>query len=175
MWLWWKIIVVVGHSSRTSTSTLRLHLVQTVSRVPIERPSVCDGTSAATPRRVDEDLNVLWVGEGTGSYGALLASTVARDGYWVIQAPRATAYASVRARARKADPLDAAAITAASLPPALTKLRIPRQTRGAQASLLRLGGQASIPKGSPVPSRRYRVAVTAGHHHSRTSLGGAMR
>jgi transposase len=86
-------------------------------------------------RRTGGDLDTLWVVEGTGNYGALLAGTVARDGYEVIEAPRVTAYASARSRAGKSDPLDAAAIAAASLPLEHTKLRIPRHDQRAQASL----------------------------------------
>lgn len=101
-------------------------------------PNTKPGRSRAiawVSRRTGEDLGALWVVEGTGSYGALLAGTVARDGYSVIEAPRVTAYASARPGAGKPDPLDAAAIAAASLPLEHTKLRIPRHDQGARASL----------------------------------------
>ena len=71
----------------------------------------------------------------SGGYGALLAGTVARDGYEVIEAPRVAAYAPARPGAGKSDPLDAAAIAAASLPLDRAKLRIPRHDQGARASL----------------------------------------
>src|SRR5699024_4499314 len=86
-------------------------------------------------RRTGGDLASLWATAGTGSYGALLPGTVARDGYEVIEAPRVAAYAPARSAAGKSDPLDAAAIAAASLPLDRAKLRIPRHDQGARASL----------------------------------------
>lgn len=86
-------------------------------------------------RRTDKDLEALWVIEGTGSYGALLAGTVARAGYRVVEAPRVTAYAPARRGAGKSDPLDAGAIAAAVLPLEEAQLRIPRQDEGVRAAL----------------------------------------
>ena len=84
-------------------------------------------------RRTGGDLEALWVIEGTGSYGALLAGTVVRAGYQVIEAPRV--YARARRGAGKSDRLDAAAIAAAALPLDEGQLRIPRQDDGIRAAL----------------------------------------
>ncbi|NMR28132.1 IS110 family transposase [Crystallibacter degradans] len=86
-------------------------------------------------RRTGGDLEALWVIEGTGSYGALLAGTVIRAGYRVVEAPRVRAYATARHGAGKSDPLDAAAIAAAALPLKESHLRIPRQDEGVRAAL----------------------------------------
>lgn len=59
-------------------------------------------------RHTGGDLGTLWIIEGAGSYGALLAGTVARAGYRVAEAPRVTAYAPARRGTGKSDPLDAA-------------------------------------------------------------------
>lgn len=90
---------------------------------------------ACVARRTGGDLGALWVIEGTGSYGALLAGTVARAGYRVAEAPRVTAYAPARRGTGKSDPLDAAAIAAAALPLEEDQLRIPRQDEGVRAAL----------------------------------------
>jgi transposase len=86
-------------------------------------------------RRTGGDVRALWVVEGTGSYGALLAGTATRAGYRVVEAPRVKAYASARRGAGKSDPLDAAAIAAAVLPLEESQLRIPRQDDGVRAAL----------------------------------------
>ncbi|WP_372697285.1 IS110 family transposase [Arthrobacter sp. JSM 101049] len=86
-------------------------------------------------RRTGGDLGALWVIEGTGSYGALLAGTVARQGYRVVEAPRVRAYAPARHGSGKSDPLDAAAIASAALPLETARLRIPRQDEGIRAAL----------------------------------------
>lgn len=49
MWLWWKITVVVGHPVRAPTSTLRLHLLALMSRVPISRQRVSWHPGGNTP------------------------------------------------------------------------------------------------------------------------------
>lgn len=67
-------------------------------------------------RRTGCDLGALWVIDGTGSYAALLAGTVARAGYRVIEAPRVRAHVPARRGTGKSDPLDAGAIAAAALP-----------------------------------------------------------
>lgn len=86
-------------------------------------------------RRTGGDLETLWIIEGTGSYGALLAGTVSRAGYRVTEAPRVRAYAPARRGTGKSDPLDAAAIAAAALPLEEAQLRIPRQDEGVRAAL----------------------------------------
>ncbi|MCB5292441.1 IS110 family transposase [Arthrobacter sp. SO3] len=86
-------------------------------------------------RRSGGDLGTVWVIEGAGSYGALLAGTVARAGYRVVEAPRVRTYAPARRGAGKSDPLDAGAIAAAALPLEESELRIPRQDEGVRAAL----------------------------------------
>jgi len=86
-------------------------------------------------RRTEGDLETLWAIEGTGSYGALLAGTVARAGYRVVEAPRVKAYASARRGAGKSDPLDAAAIAASVLVLEQSQLRNPRHDDGVRAAL----------------------------------------
>jgi transposase len=86
-------------------------------------------------RHTGGDLETLWIIEGAGSYGALLAGTVARAGYGVAEAPRVTAYAAARRGTGKSDPLDAAAIAAAALPLEEAHLRTPRQDEGVRAAL----------------------------------------
>lgn len=86
-------------------------------------------------RRTGGDLEALWAIEGTGSYGALLAGTVARTGYRVVEAPRVRAYASARRGPGKSDPLDAAAIAASVLVLEQSQLRNPRQDDGVRAAL----------------------------------------
>ena len=80
-------------------------------------------------------IEPLWAIEGTGSYGALLAGSVARAGYRVVEAPRVRAYASARRGAGKTDPLDAAAIAASVLVEEPSHLRNPRQDDGIRAAL----------------------------------------
>ena len=86
-------------------------------------------------RRTEGDIEALWAIEGTGSYGALLAGTVARTGYRVVEAPRVIAYASARRGAGKSDPLDAAAIGASVLVLEEFQLRNPRHDDGVRAAL----------------------------------------
>lgn len=129
---------VIGVDTHARTHT---YAVLTASGEHIDTasfPNTGPGRSRAiawAARRTGGDLASLWVIEGTGSYGALLAGTVARDGYEVIEAPRVAAYAPARSGAGKSDPLDAAAIATASLPLERAKLRIPRHDQGARASL----------------------------------------
>lgn len=84
-------------------------------------------------RRTQGEADTLWVIEGVGSYGALLAGTVSRAGYRVVEAPRT--YAPARRGAGKSDPLDAAAIAASALPLEESNLRNPRQDDGIRAAL----------------------------------------
>lgn len=101
-------------------------------------PNTHSGRSRAiawAARHTGGDLGTLWIIEGAGSYGALLAGTVARAGYRVAEAPRVTAYAPARRGTGKSDPLDAAAIAAAALPLEEAHLRTPRQDEGVRAAL----------------------------------------
>ncbi len=84
-------------------------------------------------RRTQGDADTLWVIEGVGSYGALLAGTVSRSGYRVVEAPRI--YALAQRGAGKSHPLDAAAIAAAALPLEEKNIRNPRQDDGIRAAL----------------------------------------
>lgn len=84
-------------------------------------------------RRTGGNPGALWVIEGTGSYGALLAGTAARADYQVLEAPRV--YAPARRSAGKSDPLDSTTIAAAALPLEEAQLRIPRQDDGIRAAL----------------------------------------
>lgn len=84
-------------------------------------------------RRTQVDTDTLWVIDGVGSYGALLAGAVSRTGYRVVEAPRT--YAPARRSAGKSDPLDAASIAVAALPLEERNLRNPRQDDGIRAAL----------------------------------------
>ncbi|MCC9055345.1 IS110 family transposase, partial [Microbacterium sp. F2E] len=84
-------------------------------------------------RRTGADLDVLWVIEGIGSYGARLAQTVAQTGYQVAEAPRMNA--RTNRGVGKSDPLDARRIAAAALPLEITHLRSPRDDDGERAAL----------------------------------------
>jgi hypothetical protein len=86
-------------------------------------------------RRTEGDLETLWAIEGTVSYGALLAGTLARAGYRVVEAPRVKVYVSARRGAGKSDPLDAAAIAASVLVLEQSRLRNPRHDDGIRAAL----------------------------------------
>ena len=84
-------------------------------------------------RRTGGDLAVLWVIEGTGTYGARLARVVADAGYEVVEAPRMSARAN--RGIGKSDPLDARRIAAAALPLDVTQLRHPRADDGVRAAV----------------------------------------
>jgi len=64
--------------------------------------------------RTGGDLDVLWVIEGIGTYGARLARAAADAGYPVVEAPRMNARAN--RGIGKSDPLDARRIAQAALP-----------------------------------------------------------
>jgi len=82
-------------------------------------------------RHTGADLGTLWVIEGTGSYGALLAGAAGAAGYQVAEAARMDARHSVG----KSDPLDAHRIAAAVLPLDEQHLRRPRLNDGVRAAL----------------------------------------
>lgn len=85
-------------------------------------------------RRTGADLAaLLWVVEGAGSYGAILAGAVGAAGYEVVEAPRMDARG--RRGLGKSDPLDAHRIAAAVLPLEEHQLRRPRLNEGARAAL----------------------------------------
>ena len=84
-------------------------------------------------RRTRGDLNTLWVIEGIGTYGAILADHVADAGYTVAEA------ASMNARDRHAtgkdDRIDARRIAGTVLPLDESRLRFPRQADGPRQGL----------------------------------------
>jgi len=82
-------------------------------------------------RHTGADLGTLWVIEGTGSYGALLAGAAGAAGYDVAEAARMDARHGVG----KSDPLDAHRIAAAVLPLDEQHLRRPRLNEGVRAAL----------------------------------------
>ncbi len=84
-------------------------------------------------RRTDGDLEVLWVIEGVGTYGARLARAAADAGYAVVEAARMNARAN--RGVGKSDPMDARRIAQAVLPLDLTALRHPRADDGVRAAV----------------------------------------
>lgn len=84
-------------------------------------------------RRTGGDLDLLWVIEGVGTYGARLARTAAQAGYTVVEAPRMSARAN--RGIGKSDTLDARRIAQAALPLNHTQLRLPRHDEGERAAL----------------------------------------
>jgi transposase len=84
-------------------------------------------------RRTRGDLETLWVIEGIGTYGAILADHVAEAGYTVAEA------ASMNARDRHAtgkdDRIDARRIAGAVLSMDESRLRFPRQADGPRQGL----------------------------------------
>lgn len=99
-------------------------------------PATAAGLSRAVTwagRRTGGDVTVLWVIEGTGTYGARLRAVAADNGYTVVEAPRMNARAN-RAIG-KSDPLDARRIAAAALPLHETQLREPRADDGVRAAV----------------------------------------
>lgn len=84
-------------------------------------------------RRTGGDLNVLWVIEGIGTYGARLARAAADAGYTVVEAARMNARAN--RGVGKSDPLDARRIAQAVLPLDVTALRHPRADDGVRAAV----------------------------------------
>ena len=99
-------------------------------------PTTAAGLSRAVSwagRRTGGDATVLWVIEGTGTYGARLARAAADAGYTVVEAPRMNARAN--RGIGKSDPLDARRIAAAALPLHDTQLREPRTDDGVRAAV----------------------------------------
>ena len=99
-------------------------------------PNTAAGRSRAiawSGRRTGGDLEVLWVIEGAGSYGAQLARAVTGTGYQVVEAARMSG--ASRHGIGKSDPLDARRIAAAVLPLRVDQLRTPRHEDGIRAAL----------------------------------------
>lgn len=84
-------------------------------------------------RHTGADLDTLWVIEGAGSYGAVLAGAAGAAGYQVAEAARMDT--RTRHGIGKSDPLDAHRIAAAVLPLDEQKLRRPRLNDGVRAAL----------------------------------------
>lgn len=84
-------------------------------------------------RRTNADADTLWVIEGAASYGAILAGTVAADGYPVAEAPLMGT--RTRYGTGKSDELDAQHLAVAALGLPLEKLRRPRLNEGVRQAL----------------------------------------
>lgn len=84
-------------------------------------------------RRTSGNADTLWVIEGSASYGAILAGTVATAGYPVAEAPRMDA--KKRRGVGKSDAQDAHQMAAAALPVPVEKLRRPRLHDGVRQAL----------------------------------------
>ena len=84
-------------------------------------------------RRTNADADALWVIEGAASYGAVLAGTVAAQGFAVAEAPRMDAKS--RRGVGKTDALDAHRMAMAVLPLPVEKLRRPRLNEGIRQGL----------------------------------------
>lgn len=84
-------------------------------------------------RRTNNETSVLWVIEGIGSYGAILASTVTAAGFSVAEAARMDSKG--RHGVGKSDPIDARRIAAAILGSDVDQLRTPRCDSGVRAAL----------------------------------------
>ncbi|WP_239453422.1 MULTISPECIES: IS110 family transposase [Microbacterium] len=82
-------------------------------------------------RRSGGVSDALWVIEGAGSYGALLARDVTRTGYRVVEAAHPS---RSRPGGGKSDPVDARRIASDVLPLPLHELRNPRQDDGLRAA-----------------------------------------
>jgi hypothetical protein len=92
-----------------------------------------DRAMAWVGRRTDADADALWVIEGSASYGAILAGTVAAHGYEVAEAPRMDA--GRRRGVGKSDALDAHQIAASTLGLPVQKLLRPRSNDGIRQSV----------------------------------------
>jgi transposase len=84
-------------------------------------------------RRTGGDLDVLWVIEGVGTYGARLARVAAEAGYPVAEAGRMNARAN--RGVGKSDPLDARRIAQAVMAVDVAMLRRPRADDGVRAAV----------------------------------------
>lgn len=99
-------------------------------------PTTSAGISRAiawVARRTNADADTLWVVEGAASYGAILAGTVAGQGFPVAEAPRMDAKS--RRGTGKNDVLDAHRMARAVLPLPVEKLRRPRLNEGVRQGL----------------------------------------
>lgn len=99
-------------------------------------PATADGLSRAVTWvgcRTGGDVTVLWVIEGTGTYGARLRAVAADNGYTVVEAPRMNARAN--RTIGKSDPLVACRNAAAALLLHETQLREPRADDGVRAAV----------------------------------------
>ncbi|MFC5128976.1 IS110 family transposase [Paeniglutamicibacter kerguelensis] len=99
-------------------------------------PSTAVGINRAikwVARRTNADADALWVIEGAASYGAVLAGTVAAQGFAVAEAPRMDAKS--RRGVGKTDALDAHRMAMAVLPLPVEKLRRPRLNEGIRQGL----------------------------------------
>lgn len=101
-----------------------------------EFPTTSAGLARAVDwvaRRTGGNMNTLWVIEGIGTYGAILADLAADTGYVVAEAPRMNA--KDRNGVGKDDRIDAHRIAATVLPVDESRLRMPRQASGPRQAL----------------------------------------
>lgn len=101
-----------------------------------EFPTTSAGINRAiawVARRTEADLDTLWVIEGAGTYGALLAGAITSDGYPVVEAARMDA--RNRRGVGKSDTLDAQRIAKAVLSLKPEELRRPRLNEGVRQAL----------------------------------------
>lgn len=128
---------VIGVDTHAQNHTLAVVSAATGEQLDCQQfPATAAGMRRAidwAARRTGGDLATLWAIEGTGSYGALLAGTVAAAGYQVVEAP--SGYVRHRGASGKSDALDAAAIATAVLPLEDDQLRVPRQNEGIRSAL----------------------------------------
>jgi len=128
------VIGVDTHARNHAVSILACPTGEVIDQAQF--PATAAGLSRAVSwagRRTGGDANVLWVIEGTGTYGARLARTVTDAGYTVVEAPRMNARAN--RGIGKSDPLDARRIAAAVLPLDEMQLRDPRVDNGVRAAV----------------------------------------
>jgi transposase len=128
---------VVGVDTHARTHALAILASATSELIAAERfPATRAGMDRAidwAARRTGGDLDVLWIIEGVGTYGAGLARAVTGTGYQVVEAPKMNARAN--RGTGKSDPLDARRIAAAALPLTIDELRVPRKDDGVRAAL----------------------------------------
>lgn len=125
---------VVGVDTTAGIMLMRLLAAGTRELIDTRAfPTTSVGISRAlawAARPTEADVDRLWVIEGAASYGAVLAGTVAAEGFSVAEIPRKDA--KKRRGVGKFDALDARQIGAAALSLPWEKLRRPRVNHGVQ-------------------------------------------
>ena len=124
-------VVGVDTHARNHVYAILAAATGALAGIPGHFPSTGAGINRAidwVARRTDASADALWVIEGAASYGAILAGTVASQGFPVAEAPRMDA--RKRHGVGKTDALDAHRIAIAVLPLPVEKLRRPRLNEG---------------------------------------------